>query len=270
MPELLFLIAYAALGVIAGVLAGLLGVGGGLVIVPALIGLFTAQGFDYSVIAHAAVGSSLATIIATAISSSWAHHRHGAVIWQHVKLLSMGLFVGALAGAWLADKMDTRLLQFTFGLFAIVVSLQLFFSSRLARLSMAAKRLPGAVGLNLAGVIIGTVSGVVGIGGGSMTVPYLTWHNINIRQAVATSSACGLPIAVAGFIGFVTTGWSTQVMPAYSSGFIYWPAVITVSFFSVLLAPLGARLAHQLPVVLLKRIFALVLFVVGLKLVGAY
>ena len=270
MPDPLFLIAYALLGMFAGVLAGLLGVGGGLVIVPALIWLFTSQGFDYSVIAHAAVGSSLATIIATAISSAWAHHRHAAVIWDNVKKLSFGLFVGALAGAWIADKMDTRLLQLVFGIFAILVSIQLFFSARAAQLSVSSKELPGVMGLNIAGFIIGTVSGVVGIGGGSMTVPYLTWHNIHIRKAVATSSACGLPIAVAGFIGFMLTGWASVEMPAYSSGFIYWPAVIAVSIFSVLLAPLGARLAHRLPVGTLKRIFALLLFVVGMKLTGVY
>lgn len=266
MIDIVFVIAYALLGLIAGVLAGLLGVGGGLVIVPTLIWLFTLQAFDYSVIAHAAVGSSLATIIATAVSSAVAHHRHGAVNWVSVKQLSMGLFVGAFAGAWLADQMDTALLQLVFGIFAILVSLQLFFRAQ----AISKKPLPGFAGMNIAGLLIGTVSGVVGIGGGSMTVPFLTWHNVNIRQAVATSSACGLPIAVAGFIGFMLVGWSTVKMPAYSTGFIYWPAVIVVSIFSVFLAPFGARLAHRLPVARLKQVFALLLMVIGMKLAGVY
>ena len=266
MIDIVFVIAYALLGLIAGVLAGLLGVGGGLVIVPALIWLFTLQGFEYSIIAHAAVGSSLATIIATAVSSAAAHHRHAAVNWLSVKQLSMGLFVGAFGGAWLADQMNTALLQSVFGVFAILVSLQLFFRAQ----AISKNPLPGFAGMNIAGLLIGTVSGVVGIGGGSMTVPFLTWHNMNIRQAVATSSACGLPIAVAGFIGFMLTGWSTVQMPAYSSGFIYWPAVIVVSVFSVFLAPFGARLAHSLPVARLKQVFALLLMVIGMKLVGVY
>ncbi len=263
MPEIIFLFAYMLLGVVAGILAGLLGVGGGLVIVPALIGLFTLQGMDYSIIAHAAIGSSLATIIATAISSAWAHHRHKALNWLIVKQLSVGLVIGTFAGAWLADALNTRLLQFVFGVFAILVSLQIFFRAR----AIAEKPLPGQAGMNTAGFLIGMVSGVVGIGGGSMTVPYLTWHGISIRKAVATSSACGLPIAVAGFVGFVLTGWSVTAMPAYSSGFIYWPAVITISLFSVMLAPSGARLAHRMPVDKLKRVFAVVLFAVGIKLV---
>jgi len=266
MLDLYFIAAYVLLGVLAGLLAGLLGVGGGLVIVPVLIWLFTLQGFDYSLVAHAAIGSSLASIIATAISSSWAHHRRHAVIWPIVLQLSSGLVVGAFAGAWLADSLDTRLLQRVFGLFAVLVSLQLFFRAT----AVSSSPLPARMGISFIGMMIGTVSGLVGIGGGSMTVPYLTWHKVPVRQAVATSSACGLPIAVAGFVGFVITGWSTPAMPAYSSGFIYWPAVLTVSLFSVLFAPLGARWAHQIPVTRLKQVFAVVLCLIGLKLLGLF
>jgi len=266
MPEIIFLFAYSLLGMLAGVLAGLLGVGGGLLIVPVLIGLFSAQGFAYSLLVHAAIGSSLATIIATAVSSTWAHHRHAAVSWIIVRQLAPGLFVGAFIGAWLADLMDTKMLQTVFGVFAIVVSFQLFFRAK----TMSEKNLPGKLGMKLTGTLIGTVSGIVGIGGGSMTVPFLTWHNQSIRKAVATSSACGLPIAIAGFVGFVIAGWSAENMPVYSSGYIYWPAVIAVSAFSVLFAPLGAHFAHRLPVAQLKQIFAVVLFLVGLKLTGLF
>ena len=266
MPEIIFLFAYSLLGMAAGVLAGLLGVGGGLLIVPVLIGLFSAQGFEYALLVHAAVGTSLATIIATAVSSTWAHHRHAAVNWIIVRQLALGLLVGAFTGAWVADLMNTKMLQTVFGVFAIAVSLQLFFRAK----AISEKKLPGMLGMNLTGMIIGTVSGVVGIGGGSMTVPFLTWHKQPIRMAVATSSACGLPIAIAGFVGFMLAGWSAENMPAYSSGFIYWPAVIMVSIFSVLFAPLGAHFAHRMPVGLLKQVFAVVLFVVGLKLTGFF
>jgi uncharacterized membrane protein YfcA len=122
--------------------------------------------------------------------------------------------------------------------------------------------------MNAVGGVIGTVSGIVGIGGGSMTVPFLTWHNVAIRQAVATSSACGLPIAVAGFLGFMATGWGNPVMPEYSWGYIYLPALISIAVLSVLFAPVGAKLAHSVPVGLLKRFFALLLIFVGIKLTG--
>lgn len=263
---LLLLAAYAGLGLAAGLLAGLLGIGGGLLIVPALIGLFTLQGLAYSVIAHAAVGSSLATIVATAIASAWAHQRHGAINWSQVWQLAPGLAVGALLGALLADQLPTRLLQLVFGVFAIIVSLQMLLNARVE----ATRPLPGVGKNTAAGLLIGTVSGVVGIGGGSMTVPYLSWHGVTMRRAVATSSACGLPIALAGFIGFIVTGQDAGVMPPLSSGYVYWPAVLVVALFSVLMAPLGARYAHRLPVHRLKQVFALVLMLVGIKLASGW
>ena len=262
MQESYFLLSYLLLGAVSGVFAGLLGVGGGLIIVPALIFLFSLQGFDSAVVAHAAVGSSLATIVATSISSARAHHQHGAVDWRVFKLLSFGLFSGALAGAWLAGQLDTQMLKKVFGIFVILVSIQLIIGKQ----TKAERLLPSQAGLSLTGTVIGTVSGVVGIGGGSMTVPYLTWHGISIRNAVATSSACGLPIAIAGLGGFIIMGWQNANMPAMSSGYIYWPAVIAISIVSILTAPLGARLAHRLPVLTLKKIFAVVLFIIGAKL----
>lgn len=257
-----FLLAVGLLGMLAGVLAGLLGVGGGLLIVPALIVIFGWQGVDGSVIAHAAIGTSLASIIATSISSARAHHAHGAVNWQRVKQLSAGLFVGSLAGALFAGELETGMLQLVFGLFAISVSFQMWFRPKV----VYQKTMPGRKGMNLAGMFIGAVSGIVGIGGGSMTVPFLTWHGVSIRQAVATSSACGLPIAMAGFAGFVISGWSSVMMPQYSWGYVHLPTLLIISLLSVLMAPLGARLAHKLPVVQLKRIFAVLLLVIGVKL----
>jgi uncharacterized membrane protein YfcA len=261
-----FLLAYAALGSVSGVMAGLLGVGGGLVIVPVLVWLFSLQGFDHTVIAHAAIGSSLATIVATSVSSSMAHHRRQAVRWPLVMQLSFGLLPGALSGAWLADQMQTAWLQRSFGGFAILVSLQMFFSVRL----QPTRGLPGLAGMSLAGYLTGLVSGVVGVGGGSMTVPFLSWRSVDMRQAVATSSACGLPIALAGALGFLLAGLTDALMPPWSTGYLYWPAIAMISLTSVLLAPFGARLAHSLPVHQLKRVFAVLLLLIGLKLLGLY
>ncbi len=262
--DVIFLVYYALLGIFAGILAGLLGVGGGLIIVPVLIWLFQLQGFEYEIISHAAIGTSLASIITTSISSANAHHRHGAVDWKVAGQLTAGLFVGALLGAWIASDLNTRILQLVFGLFAITVGLQMFFKAQ----AVSQRLLPAWPVMNAVGAVIGTVSGIVGIGGGSMTVPFLTWHNVSIRQAVATSSACGLPIAIAGFLGFMATGWGNPLMPEYSWGYIYLPALISVAVLSVLFAPVGAQLAHNVPIGLLKRFFAVLLIIVGIKLTG--
>ena len=252
---------YAALGLVAGVLAGLLGVGGGLVMVPVLIVLFRMQGMNESVVMHVAVGTSLAVIIATAISSIRAHHKRGAVLWSPVAALTPGLLIGSLLGAGIADSLNTRWLQAVFGGFAILVSVQMLMGTRFE----ARRLLPAAPGMIGVGSAIGTVSGVVGIGGGSMTVPFLTWCGISIRQAVATSAACGLPIAIAGTIGFIGFGQGSDVLPG-GTGYVYWPAVLSVAVLSMLSAPLGAYLAHSLPVGLLKRVFASLLFLIGLRL----
>ncbi len=256
------LIAYLLLGGVAGVLAGLLGVGGGLIIVPGLLWVFRGDGFDEAVVAHLAVGTSLATIVATSLSSIRAHHGRGAVLWPVVGRLAPGIVVGALLGAAIADRLATAWLQRVVGVFALTVAVQMLTGAR----AEAHRGLPGSLGMAGTGTVIGAVSGVVGIGGGSLTVPFLTWCGVDIRRAVATSAACGFPIAVAGAIGFAAAGWGLAALPVGSTGFVYWPAFAGVAAASVLTAPLGARLAHTLPVATLKRVFAAVLGVVGLKL----
>lgn len=253
---------YVLLGALAGVLAGLMGIGGGLVIVPGLLLLFHLQGFDATFLSHLAIGSSLAIIVPVAIASMWAHHRRGAVDWAVVFSLAPGLMLGALAGAWLASRFSTDLLKILFGSFLLIVACQMLIGS----VPKAGKR--RSVGARLffpVGAAIGTVSGLVGIGGGTMTVPFLVWQGKSLPLAVATSAACGLPIAIAGTLGFMLIGEGAGV--GLSTGFVYWPAVIVVGAFAVLTAPFGARLAHGLPVSQLKKGFALLLLGVGLRLI---
>lgn len=256
-------ISYVGLGVIAGFVAGLLGVGGGLIIVPALILIFQSNNFTQDVIVHMAIGTSLATIIFTSISSVYAHHfRHKAVRWDIVKQLTPGIIVGALMGAVIADFISAKILQQFFGFFELFVAIQMALNIK----AHATRTLPGRTGIVTAGTGIGTVSSIVGIGGGTLTVPFLVWCNVKIQHAVATSSACGLPIAVAGCVGFIITGWNETGLPEYTFGYVYWPAFLAIVISSMLLAPVGAWLAHRLSAVKLKRSFSLVLFILGMKM----
>jgi uncharacterized membrane protein YfcA len=250
---------YLGIGAVAGLLAGLLGVGGGLVIVPALVFAFRLQELPPELHMHLAVGTSLATIVVTAIASTRAHHRRGAVRWDAFAGLTPGILLGALAGAALASQLPGESLRVLFGGFALLVALQMALGLQPA----PRHQLPGRLGLGSAGAFIGSVSAVVGIGGGSLAVPFLVWCNVPVRMAVATSAACGLPIAVAGTLGYLVTGWHDPQLPALATGYIFWPAVAGVVVTSMSLAGLGARLAHSLPTDVLRRLFALFLALVG-------
>lgn len=256
------LLTYLLTGAVAGLLAGLLGVGGGLVIVPALAWLLAGHGVPDAHLMHLAVGTSLAAIIPTAVSSLLAHRRRGSVHWPAVQGLLPGIVAGALGGAWLARQVSSPGLALFFGCFEILVAVQLF----LAVKPVAHRSLPGRAGMGLAGGVIGTISALLGIGGGTLTTPFLLWNGIDIRRAVGTSATCGLPVALAGAAGFAWSGWAPMAGQAWVTGFIYWPAVAGIVLASVPLAPLGARLAHYLPRVRLQRIFALFLLLVGVKM----
>lgn len=256
-------ISYIGLGVIAGFVAGLLGVGGGLIIVPVLILIFQQNNFSPDVIVHMAIGTSLATIIFTSLSSINAHHfTHKAVRWDIVKQLTPGIIIGAFAGAVIADLISAKPLQQFFGFFELFVAFQMALNIK----PHAARTLPENFGMTTAGSGIGIISSIVGIGGGTLTVPFLVWCNVKMQQAVATSSACGLPIAVAGCVGFIVTGWNETGLPDYSVGYVYWPAFLMIVVSSMLFAPVGAWLAHRLSAVKLKRYFALVLFILGIRM----
>jgi uncharacterized membrane protein YfcA len=253
---------YLLLGAGAGTMAGLLGVGGGLIIVPALVWSFQLEGVSVAVQMHLAIGTSLATIILTSIASVRAHDRRGGVNWQVFWRLTPGIVVGALIGAAVADSLPTATLKLVFGIFGLLVAAQIAFGAKPA----PHRGLPQTVGMLTAGTVIGAISAVVGIGGGSLTVPFLAWCNTSLRNAVATSAACGLPIAISGTMGFIAMGWDASERPDWSVGYIYLPALLGIAASSMLFARLGARLAHSLPTRVLQLVFATFLLIVGLNM----
>jgi uncharacterized protein len=260
--SLLVIMAYILLGAVAGIIGGLLGLGGGIVIVPALLYLFIQQGFSAEIQMHLAVATSLTTIIFTSMASTWSHHRHGAVYWEVVAYLVPGIVIGCVLGALTANNLRSETLRIAFGLFELLVAIQVGLGLK----PSGKRQLPGNNGMVFTGGVIGTMSTILGIGGGTLTVPFLLWCNVNIRNAVATSAACGLPIAAVGALSFIITGWNHYALPQGSTGYVYWPAALAILVTSILTAPLGVRLAHILPVTILRRIFALVLAIVGIRM----
>jgi len=262
-PELHWLLAYLALGAFTGFFAGMLGIGGGLVMVPMLTLMFAAQpGFPPNEILHLALGTSMATIIFTAISSLRTHHAHGAVRWDVVRHITPGILLGTALGTLIAAQVPSRPLAIFFALFVCVIAIQMGFNLK----PKAARELPGPLGVSGVGVGIGALSALVAIGGGSLTVPFLSWCNIRIQTAIGTSAAVGLPIAIGGTLGYIYNGWGHAGLPAGSLGYVYLPAMLMLLLASMLTAPLGARTAHRLPVATLKRIFAGLLVVLAGKM----
>ncbi len=256
------LLVYIGFGALAGILAGLLGIGGGLVIVPMLAFILPFQGVDSSHVMHLALGTSLATIIFTSISSFVAHHKRGAVNWGVVFQMTIGILIGTFVGSCIASSMPTRILKTVFMVFLYFVSVQMMTNTK----PKPSRHLPGITGMTAAGGFIGVFSSIVGIGGGTLSVPFLTWCNVRIHHAIGTASALGLPIAVAGTAGFVWNGLSAASLPPYALGYVYLPALVGIVSASVLTAPLGARLAHSLPVPRLKKVFSMLLLVVATRM----
>ncbi|SMC96426.1 hypothetical protein SAMN02746065_11783 [Desulfocicer vacuolatum DSM 3385] len=259
--SLIFL--YLALGALAGVLAGLLGIGGGLVIVPMLTFAFTGQGFAHDHILHLALGTSLASILFTSLSSVRSHHQRGGVAWPVVLKITPGILVGTFVGAWVASQLSTNFLKGFFAVFLFYVGTQMLLGIK----PKPNREIPGAPGMFGAGGVIGIFSSLVGIGGGTLSVPFLVWHNTAMRNAIGTSAAIGFPIAVAGTMGYLLNGWGMSDLPPYSLGYIQGTALAGIVSASVCTAPLGAKLAHTLPVDKLKRIFALLLYVVAVRMI---
>ena len=256
---LLALALYFVLGAFAGVIAGLFGVGGGVVIVPALVYAFAKQGVDAAILTHMAVGTSLAVICVTSVSSVRTHHKNGFVLWPVVKVMAPGSILGVMLGVYTVVQIPGVVLQLVIGSFLLLVSVQMGF-----QLMPAGERpLPSSAGLFSAGGFIGWVSAMFGIGGGSLTVPLLSFFGTRMQMAVATSAACGMPIAFAGAISNMVAGWGNGLTPAWSLGFVYLPAFFGIALMSAPFANVGAQLAKKLPAQVLKRLFAVFLVIIG-------
>ncbi len=260
---MLWWLAYCALGTFTGFFAGMLGIGGGLVMVPALTMMFAAQAsFSADEIVHVALGTSMATILFTALASLRAHHAHGAVLWRVVGQITPGILVGTLLGTLFASRVPAKPLAVFFTGFVCLVAVQMILNLK----PKPARELPGSAAVVAVGVGIGTVSALVAIGGGSLTVPFLTWCNVRVQQAIGTSAAVGFPIAVGGSLGYLYNGWGNPGLPEGCLGYLYLPAFFWLVPSSMLVAPLGARLAHRLPVPTLKRVFAAMLVILAGKM----
>ncbi len=253
------IIAFLVLGAFTGFAAGLLGIGGGMLMVPFMTMMLSYSGFPKELIVHMAIATSLSTIMFTSLSSVRAHHSRGAVLWPVVKLLAPGILIGSWIGAWIGAKLPSSGLALFFAVFVGLSATQFLLDKK----PKAVRELPATPGMLTAGTSIGILSGLVGAGGGFVSVPFMTWCNVKIHNAVATSAALGFPIALAGTLSNIYYGMSEPNLPAGSLGFIYLPALLVVSLASVSTAPLGARTAHALPVKSLKKIFAVVLYLLA-------
>lgn len=265
--DLGFLAAFAAVllgtGLVAGVLAGLLGVGGGIVIVPVLFNLFPYLGIDESIRMHLAVGTSLATIIPTSIMSMRAHNKKGAVDWDLLKSWAVAIAVGVLVGTFLGAWAKGWVLTAVFGAVAILVSINMAF--RKEGMTVA-DQLPGGIVRQAIAAIIGMFSVMMGIGGGTLTVPILTAVSYPIRRAVGTASAIGLIIAVPGTIGFIASGLTAANLPPYSFGYANGIGFALIVPATMLAAPWGAKIAHAIKPEWLRKAFALFLFLTALRM----
>jgi len=257
-----------AFGCFSGILAGLFGVGGGLVLVPFFALLFEQQGIANELIMLMAVATSLATIIITSIATVLAHQRLGAVVWPYVRQLSGGIVLGVVTGAYAADYVLSANLRLIFALYMLYVAVQMAMQLR-PKVAVQTKKLLRLT-LNITGLAIGFISAVLGIGGGTLTVPLLAKYQVPMRNAVAVSSACGLPIALAGSISYALLGWQKVGLPEGSFGYVYLPAFLGVVLSSMLVAPIGAKWANNLPTKKLKQYFSILLFIVAGKLLWPF
>jgi uncharacterized membrane protein YfcA len=258
-------LAYLGIGLAVGFFAGLLGIGGGAVMVPMLVLVFTAQGLPAEHVMHIALGTAMATIVFTSLSSMRAHHAHGAVDWAIARSLAPGILAGSFCAAVLAGFIARRPLALLFSALVFYAATQILFDPRPKR----TRELPGAAGLFGAGAAIGAVSSLLAAGGAFLCIPFLAWCSVPLRRAIGTAAAVGLPIALAGTLGYAAQGLRVEGLPRASLGYVYAPALALVAATSVLAAPLGARLAHRLPVKRLRIIFALLLYALALRMLAS-
>lgn len=258
--ELSLIFSLCLLGLATGFLAGLLGIGGGMIMVPFITAILSSRGVDADLSIKMAIATSMGTIIFTSISSVRAHQKRGAIRWDLVKSLAPGIVLGAaIASVGVFSILKGSALALFFALFVSFSATQMFLDKKPA----PSRAVPGPAGLIGAGSVIGFLSGLLGAGGGFISVPFMTWCNVAIHNAVATSAALGFPIALANAVGYVVGGSGLTDLPPYSIGYIWMPALLVIASCSVLTAPLGAAAAHKLPVKKLKRLFASILYLLA-------
>lgn len=257
-------LAYLGIGAVVGFAAGLLGIGGGVVLVPLLVLAFADQGIPPQHVLHIALGTALAAMVLTSLSSMRAHHAHGAVDWRIARAMSPGMLAGSFVAALVAGWIPTRPL-------AVMFTALVFYAATSILLDLkpsATRELPGPGGLFTAGAVIGGVASLLAAGGAFMTIPFLAWCRVPLRRAIGTAAANGLPIAIAGTAGYLLQGWRAEGLPPWSVGYVYVPAFALVASTSMLSAPLGARLAHRLPVKRLRTLFAFLLYVFAVRMLA--
>jgi len=257
----MIIVSYLIAGILAGLTAGLFGVGGGLVVVPILVFAFELQGFSPDVLTHMAIGTSLATIVFTATSSAISHNKKEAVLWPVLKPMSLGIIVGAVLGVFTFVQLDGAMLKKLFGIFAVAVSIKMLTKTA----ENGDKPLSTFSVFAFVGVFVAWVSSIFGIGGGTLTVPFLSRYKIEMKQVVGTSAACGLPIALAASLSNMLIGQGIEGRPEWSVGFVYLPALLGICLTSVYCAKIGAHFAHRLPPKLLKQLFSIFLMLVGIR-----
>ena len=257
------IICYLLAGGLTGLLAGLLGIGGGLVVVPFLAFFLPLLGFPNAYVMHVAIATSLAIIVITSLSSAYSHQRKHAIEWPLVKKMVLGCVIGAVIGSQIADLLPSGILRIVFGLFVFLMAYRLLTGHQVHG---DGRQLPGRAGLGISSIIISGFCTILGTGGGSLLVPFFSFYNVPMRNAVATSAACGFPIALAGAIGLLLAGKSETVLIPHAIGYIYYPAFIAMVIPGMLCAPVGAKLAHSVPTLLLKKIFAVFLIFVGIDM----
>lgn len=255
---------YLIMGSIAGILAGLFGIGGGVIVVPSLAQIFAYDGLPNSIVMHMAAGTSLASIIFTMAAAVFTHYKRKTIVWSTVWQLAPGIIIGTILGAYMASILSTYILKIIFALFVIITAIHLFFSSK--QTGKTERALPSSYIQITAGLFIGLMAGLLGVGGGIVAVPILLRFGLPMHSAAATSAMCALVLSIVGTISFIVTGWHVIDLPLGSTGFVYWPAALAVAITAMIFAPLGAKLAQRLSGNVLKRCFAILLLIIGITM----
>jgi uncharacterized protein len=260
-----YLPAYLALGAIVGLFAGLLGIGGGVIIIVGLLEIFKHLNFPETHLMHMALGTSMASILFGSISSLRAHEQLASVNWSIVRALTPGILVGGFLATFAAAQAPSSLLKLIFAVFMLYTASQMFLNAK----PKPNRDLPGRLGMLIAGAAIGAISSLIGVGGAAVSIPFMTWCNVTMHRAIGTAAAIGFPIALFGTLGYIVNGWHMPGLPENSLGFVYLPACIAIVIPSALIAPFGARLSHKLPVATLKKIFGCLLLVLTVKMLSS-